>query len=66
AHRPKILFADEPTGALDTMNGLAVVKLFRELTDEEGVTVLMTTHDPGLMTLGDKVYELEGGELIGG
>ena len=66
AHRPKILFADEPTGALDTMNGLAVVKLFRELTDEEGVTVLMTTHDPGLMTIGDKVYELEGGELIGG
>ena len=64
AHRPKVLFADEPTGALDTNTGLAMVKLFRELTDGQGVTIVMTTHDPGLMELGDMVYELEGGELI--
>ena len=66
AHRPKVLFADEPTGALDTMTGLAVVKIFRELTEREGVTIVMTTHDTGLMELGDRVYELEGGELIHG
>ena len=64
AHRPKVLFADEPTGALDTITGLAMVKLFRDLTEQEGVTIVMTTHDPGLMELGDMVYELEGGELI--
>lgn len=64
AHRPKVLFADEPTGALDTNTGLSVVKLFQELTQQEGVTIVMTTHDTGLMELGDKVYELEGGELI--
>ena len=64
AHRPKVLFADEPTGALDTNTGLAMVKLFRDLTEQEGVTIVMTTHDPGLMELGDMVYELEGGELI--
>ena len=66
AHRPGILFADEPTGALDTATGLAVVKIFKELTDREGVTIVMTTHDTGLMELGDRVYELEGGELIHG
>ena len=66
AHRPKVLFADEPTGALDTNTGLAMVKLFRELTDGEGVTIVMTTHDTDLMELGDRVYELEGGELIHG
>ena len=66
AHRPKVLFADEPTGALDTNTGLAMVKLFRTLTDEERVTIVMTTHDTALMELGDQVYELEGGELIHG
>ncbi len=66
AHRPKVLFADEPTGALDTVTGLAVMKIFRELTEKEGVTIVMTTHDVGLMELGDKVYQLEGGELTDG
>ncbi len=66
AHSPKVLFADEPTGALDTVSGLTVVKIFRELTEKEGVTIVMTTHDVGLMDFGDKVYELEGGELIHG
>ena len=66
AHRPKVLFADEPTGALDTVTGLTVVKIFKELTSQEGVTIVMTTHDVGLMELGDKVYELEGGELVHG
>ena len=66
AHRPKVLFTDEPTGALDTVTGLTVVKIFKELTSQEGVTIVMTTHDVGLMELGDKVYELEGGELIHG
>ena len=66
AHRPEVIFADEPTGALDTMTGLAVVKIFRELCEKEGVTIVMTTHDPGLMDFGDQVYELEGGRLTHG
>ena len=44
----------------------AMVKLFRTLTEEQGVTIVMTTHDTDLMELGDQVYELEGGELIHG
>lgn len=64
AHRPKVVFADEPTGALDTETGLRVMKLFRDLIEKEGVTIVMTTHDPNLMELGDVVYELEDGEII--
>lgn len=63
-HRPKVVFADEPTGALDTESGLRVMQLFRNLIEKEGVTIVMTTHDPNLMELGDVVYELEDGEII--
>lgn len=63
-HKPKVLFADEPTGALDTEMGLKIVKLFRLLVEKEGITIIMTTHDPGLMELGDVVFEMEDGEII--
>ena len=66
AHRPKIIFADEPTGELDTVTGLQVVKIFKELCEREGVTIVMTTHDTGLMEIGDAVIELEDGERING
>ncbi|SDJ61374.1 putative ABC transport system ATP-binding protein [Lachnospiraceae bacterium G41] len=63
AHKPKIIFADEPTGALDTNTGLGIIKLFKELIAKEGITIVMTTHDPNLMDFGDAVYEMEDGEL---
>jgi len=66
AHRPKIIFADEPTAELDTVPGLQVVKIFKELTEKEGVTIVMTTHDTGLMEVGDAVIELEDGEQVHG
>ena len=64
AHRPRVLFADEPTAELDTNTGLQVVKIFKELCEREGVTIVMTTHDTGLMEIGDCVYELQDGEVI--
>lgn len=64
AHRPRVLFADEPTAELDTNTGLQVVKIFKDLCDREGVTIVMTTHDTGLMEVGDCVYELQDGEVI--
>ena len=66
AHKPKVLFADEPTAELDTTTGLQVVKIFKELTQSEGVTIIMTTHDTGLMEIGDLAYELEDGEILHG
>lgn len=64
AHKPKVIFADEPTAELDTNTGLQVVKIFKELVEQDHVTVVMTTHDVGLMEIGDKVFELEDGEII--
>ena len=64
AHHPQILFADEPTAELDTNTGLQVVKIFKELCAAEGITIVMTTHDTGLMEVGDVIYQLEDGELI--
>ena len=64
SHRPEIIFADEPTEELDTNTGLQVVKIFRELAGAEGVTIVMTTHDTGLMEIGDKIYQIEDGEFI--
>ncbi len=64
AHRPRVIFADEPTAELDTMMGLQVMKLFRQLVRKEGITIVMTTHDPNMMELADHVYSLEDGAIV--
>jgi len=64
AHRPAVVFADEPTAELDTAMGLQVVGLFRDLIEQEGLTVVMTTHDPNMMELADRVYSLENGARL--
>ena len=62
AHRPKILLADEPTAELDSAMAAEVTRLFQEMSKKERVTIIMTTHDVGLMDAGDMVIELENGE----
>lgn len=64
AHSPKIIFADEPTAELDSQMAAKVTELFKEMTRKEGITVLMTTHDVGLMGAADMIIELENGERI--
>ena len=64
AHTPKIIFADEPTAELDTATGLQVMKIFKELISKEGVTIVMTTHDMGLLDIADCIYHLEDGEIV--
>lgn len=64
AHKPEIIFADEPTAELDSAAGLKVVKIFKELAEKEGITIVMTTHDTGLMGASDQIYELEDGEIV--
>ncbi len=58
AINPELIFADEPTGALDTSAGIYVAELFKRLTEEEGITVIMTTHDVRLQELADKLIQL--------
>jgi putative ABC transport system ATP-binding protein len=64
AHRPGIIFADEPTAELDSTTAINVVTLFKGMVEKEQVTIVMTTHDTSLMGAGDVVYELEDGKLI--
>ena len=59
---PKLLLADEPTGALDTKSGAQVMELFRSL-NSEGVTVLMITHDPEIASFANRVVTIRDGEL---
>ena len=65
AHSPKVIFADEPTAELDSQTAIRVVSLFKELVEKEQVTIVMTTHDVGLMSAGDVVYSIENGEISG-
>lgn len=60
---PKIIFADEPTAELDSPTGFAVMRLFRELVEQNGLTIVMTTHDTSMMELADIVYTLEDGVI---
>lgn len=62
-HKPKIILADEPTAELDTHNSILVMKLFRDLITNQGITIVMTTHDPNMMELGDNVITLEDGQV---
>ncbi|MFD6758835.1 ABC transporter ATP-binding protein [Streptomyces roseolus] len=61
--RPSVLFADEPTGALDSTTGAEVMDLLRALVDEEGWTLVMVTHDPLAAARADRVVFLVDGRL---
>jgi putative ABC transport system ATP-binding protein len=63
--RPEVVFADEPTGALDTSTGRGVLALLREVVDEDGHTVVMVTHDPAAAAHADRVLLLADGRIAG-
>jgi putative ABC transport system ATP-binding protein len=62
--RPEVIFADEPTGALDRRSGRAVLDLLREAVDELGQTVVMVTHDPVAAARAGRVVFLADGRLV--
>lgn len=63
-NRPQIIMADEPTGNLDTRNTSQMLDLLLRIRDEEGIALLMVTHDPGIAATSEQVFELQDGELI--
>jgi putative ABC transport system ATP-binding protein len=63
--RPEVVFADEPTGALDRRTGREVLALLREVVDEDGHTVVMVTHDPVAAAHADQVVLLADGRIAG-
>lgn len=61
--KPDLLLADEPTGALDTKAGNQIMEIFRRLS-EEGMTIIMITHEPSIASCADKTYRILDGELL--
>ena len=62
-NNPKILFADEPTGNLDSKNGNAVMDMLVSLNKENNSTLIIVTHDPKVAALADRILEMENGEI---
>jgi len=66
ANEPRLLIADEPTGQLDSQRARTVMGLLRRLVDERGVSVVVATHDPLLIGMGDRIVELRDGAVASG
>ena len=64
-NHPKILLADEPTGALDSKSGEQIMELFDSL-NEEGVTIVMITHDPKIAAKAKRIVRIIDGEIYEG
>lgn len=65
AGRPRIIFADEPTGNLDSRSGAEVIGLLRGAVDDFALTIVMVTHDPGAASRADRVIFLADGAVVG-
>ncbi|GIE82052.1 ABC transporter ATP-binding protein [Actinoplanes philippinensis] len=63
AASPRLLIADEPTGQLDAETGRSVMALLRAVVESEGVTALVSTHDPVMMALADRVIRISDGQV---
>jgi putative ABC transport system ATP-binding protein len=64
ATHPDLILADEPTGELDSATTRQIAELFRHLVEKEGVTILLTTHNPILVEYADQVFNLKDGQLV--
>jgi putative ABC transport system ATP-binding protein len=65
AGSPQVLLADEPTGQLDSETAKQIMRLLHAVVESEGVTALVATHDPNLISMADAVLELEDGRIKG-
>jgi putative ABC transport system ATP-binding protein len=66
AASPQLLLADEPTGQLDSETAKQIMRLLHAVVASEGVTALVATHDPNLISIADSVLELEDGTIKSG
>jgi putative ABC transport system ATP-binding protein len=65
ANRPKVLFADEPTGQLDSETGHTIMRLLRSVVDRERIAAVVATHDPIMLDVADRIVELRDGVIAG-
>jgi putative ABC transport system ATP-binding protein len=64
ANAPKLLLADEPTGQLDSDTGHVIMLLLRSIVRHEGITAVVATHDPLMLDVADRIFELRDGRFI--
>ena len=64
-NRPQVLFADEPTGNLDSRTSEEILQMFQGLNKEEGITIILVTHDPGVGRHADRVVRIKDGLVDG-
>ena len=64
-NRPAVIFADEPSGNLDSKNKGELHRLFFDLRDRYGITIIIVTHDKELAALSDRTLEMKDGEFVG-
>ena len=64
-HKPKILFADEPTANLDTFSSKLVMDIFKKLNKEDGLTIVMVTHEEDYGKMADRIIRLSDGLVVG-
>ena len=63
--QPELIFADEPTGNLDSTSGMTVLRFLREAVDQMGQTIVMVTHDPTAASWADRAVFLADGQVVG-
>jgi putative ABC transport system ATP-binding protein len=63
--QPELIFADEPTGNLDSTSGVAVLRFLRDAVDRMGQTIVMVTHDPAAASWADRAVFLADGQIVG-
>lgn len=64
AHEPDIIYADEPTGNLDVVTGMKIIQLFKDISHNMGITIIIVTHDHKAARETDRIYILQGGKVI--
>ena len=62
---PEVVFADEPTGELDSVTAVTISAILKDITRQREVTVIVATHDPTLSSICDRVLQMEDGRLNG-
>ena len=64
ANDPEIIFADEPTGNLDSESGETILELLKRLSEEEGKTLIIVTHDPDAASIAERIIRLRDGRVV--
>ncbi len=63
-HKPKILFADEPTANLDSFSSRHIMDIFKKLNKEDGLTIVMVTHEEEYGKMADRIIKLSDGQIV--